>query len=218
VKSAVTLTFPQWELGVAAWIKRQSLAIAIRHAVLYVVPAFAISLLVPGRLHWLQSALLVDPSVNLGPLVFAAGVGYIAFLPHWLVAKESLAATFDRTPFEQWIDLRYRWAAHTSYEELLPDGAQPPHPSGDEDKAANDRSDDFQGEEGPSETTPPWPEVLQVSRSAPITEIKSAYRKQLKENHPDNVAMLGARIKAAAEFQSKLINAAYEEARAERQF
>lgn len=30
--------------------------------------------------------------------------------------------------------------------------------------------------------------------------------------------MLGARIRAAADFQSKLINAAYEEARAERQF
>lgn len=223
VKRAVILTFPRWESEVATWLNRQSLAIAIRQAVLYLVPAFALGLLVPGRLHSLQPVLLVDPSVNLGPLVFAAGAGYIAFLAHWFVAKESLASSFDRTPFEQWSDLRYRWSVDTRYEEFLPGGVQPPHPSGaplfDEDQAASDQAgDDYQGLKDGSEIAPPWPEVLQVSRDAPIDEIKSAYRKQLKENHPDNVAMLGAAIRAAAEFQSKLINAAYEEARTERQF
>ncbi|MCK1354644.1 J domain-containing protein [Bradyrhizobium sp. CW7] len=220
VKRAVVLTFPCWELEVAAWIKRQSLAIAIKQAVLYVVPAFALGLLVPGRLHWLQSITLVDSSVNLGPLVFAVGAGYIAFVTHWFVAKDSLASTFEREPFEQWSDLRYRWSVDTHYDEFIPDGAQP-HPSGDsffdEDRAATDRAEDDHHED-PSEATPSWPEVLQVSRDAPIAEIKSAYRKQLKENHPDNVATLGSRIRAAAESQSKLINCAYEEARAERHF
>jgi DnaJ domain len=223
VKRAVILTFPNWEWEVAAWVKRQSLAIAIKRAVLYVVPAFVLGLLVPDRLHWLQSVLLIDPSVNLGPLVFAVGAGYIAFVAHWFVAKASLASTFERAPFEQWSDLRYRWSVDTGYEEFLPDGVQAPHPSDDsifsEDKAANDYADgDFQDEGDPNEATPPWPDVLQVARDAPIGEIKSAYRKQLKENHPDNVAMLGAMIRAAAESQSKLINAAYEEARIERQF
>ncbi|QOZ80670.1 hypothetical protein XH83_27705 [Bradyrhizobium sp. CCBAU 53351] len=223
VKRAVIVTFPPWESEVARWVKRQSLAIAIRRAALYVVPAFALGLLVPGRLHWLQSVLLVDPPVNLGPLVLGVGAGYVAFLVHWLIAKESLASSLDRTPFDQWSDLRYRWSVDTGYEEFLPDGAQPPHLEGDsssdDNDAANGRTgDDYGDREDPTEAVPPWPEVLQVPRDAPIAEIKSAYRKQLKENHPDNVAMLGARIRAAAELQSKLINAAYEEARAERQF
>jgi len=63
-----------------------------------------------------------------------------------------------------------------------------------------------------------WYQVLKVDPDATIKEIKSAYHLQLKQNHPDNVATLGITIIEAAEKQTKRINAAYEEARAQKQF
>lgn len=213
VKRAVTLTFPQWEYGVATWVNRQSVAQGVKRSLIYVIPAIMLGYVLPGHARAFQSALLIDPSFNIGPFVFGIGVAYAAFVVHWLLAKEALASTFDRDPFERWSELRQMWSVDARYEDFFPDDPEANHDSGETVDPDEDMSD------APSqELTEQWYDVLQVDRNASISDIKSAYRKQLKQNHPDNVATLGAKIKEAAESQSKLINAAYETAREERDF
>ena len=53
-------------------------------------------------------------------------------------------------------------------------------------------------------------EVLGISSSAADQEVTAAYRKLIKMNHPDNVAMLDPKIRQLAEERSKAINAAHE--------
>jgi DnaJ-domain-containing protein 1 len=53
-------------------------------------------------------------------------------------------------------------------------------------------------------------EVLGVSPRASISEIKVAYRKRVKECHPDRFAMMDATARKMAEQWTKALNAAYE--------
>jgi len=57
-----------------------------------------------------------------------------------------------------------------------------------------------------------WYEILDVSPSAPMPEITSAYRTQINRYHPDKVAHLGPEIQRVAKDMTTRINAAYEEA------
>ena len=64
----------------------------------------------------------------------------------------------------------------------------------------------------------PWYEVLSVPPDATRESIKSAYREAMRTYHPDTVARLGQKLRDLAEQESKRINEAYSEARAERGF
>jgi len=65
-------------------------------------------------------------------------------------------------------------------------------------------------EEARSEHRPrTWFEVLEVSESASMLEIKDAYRKQVALYHPDRVASMGIGLRSVAEARTKEINAAY---------
>jgi len=57
-----------------------------------------------------------------------------------------------------------------------------------------------------------WFEVLEIDPDSSREEIKAAYRKLMKEYHPDKVAMLGKDLKALAESKTKEISEAYETA------
>ena len=72
---------------------------------------------------------------------------------------------------------------------------------------------------GPDRATPPpapWHEVLGVSATASLDEIRLAYRRLIGEYHPDRTGHLGETSRALAEERSKAINAAYDEARSAR--
>jgi curved DNA-binding protein CbpA len=52
-------------------------------------------------------------------------------------------------------------------------------------------------------------EILGLSPSASVVEIKTAYRKRVKECHPDLFAGMDQQAKALAERWTKALNAAY---------
>ena len=58
----------------------------------------------------------------------------------------------------------------------------------------------------------PWWFVLEVPRISTREEIARAYKRKIRDYHPDKVAQMGAEIRALAERRSKEINAAYDEA------
>jgi curved DNA-binding protein CbpA len=57
-----------------------------------------------------------------------------------------------------------------------------------------------------------WFDVLGLSPSATIEEVKEAYRVRLKQNHPDRVHGMSPLFKTLAEAETKKLNVAYEEA------
>ena len=54
-----------------------------------------------------------------------------------------------------------------------------------------------------------WFEVLGVQEIASLDEIANAYKKKIRQYHPDKVESLGPELKKLAELKSKDINAAY---------
>ena len=54
-----------------------------------------------------------------------------------------------------------------------------------------------------------WFSVLGLSPSASINEVKQAYKRQIKENHPDRVADMSPSFRRLAEAETKKLNAAY---------
>ena len=58
--------------------------------------------------------------------------------------------------------------------------------------------------------------ILELEKDATDEELRNAYRKKVKENHPDKVAHLGEEIQKAANEKLQKINAAYEKIKKER--
>jgi len=54
--------------------------------------------------------------------------------------------------------------------------------------------------------------VLGISPAATIEEVKEAYKRHVKQNHPDRVQGMSPRFRELAEIQTKKLNVAYEEA------
>lgn len=57
-----------------------------------------------------------------------------------------------------------------------------------------------------------WWEVLQVAPSASIDEIRQAWRRLMKENHPDKGGHLASETQTAMEQMARRLNDAYERA------
>ena len=55
----------------------------------------------------------------------------------------------------------------------------------------------------------PWFEVLEIPEASTREEITAAYKRQIRQYHPDRVAQLGQELRDLAERKSKQINAAY---------
>jgi DnaJ domain len=82
--------------------------------------------------------------------------------------------------------------------------------SGDEINAADSARQTPRSDEGKQE--PHWRDVLGVSPSTTVEEVKTAYKKLVKQNHPDRVSGMSDVIQKLAELQTKKINVAYEAA------
>ena len=61
-----------------------------------------------------------------------------------------------------------------------------------------------------------WYQVLEVSSVANIEDIRQAYKRKIRQYHPDKVAGLGPEFTTIAEAKAKEINEAYQKACAER--
>jgi len=57
-----------------------------------------------------------------------------------------------------------------------------------------------------------WRDVLGISHETSVEEIKTAYKKLVKQNHPDRVCGMSEAFHKLAELQTKKINVAYQEA------
>lgn len=55
-----------------------------------------------------------------------------------------------------------------------------------------------------------WHLILDVPADADRTTVVAAYRRKIRQYHPDRVATLGDELRELAEFKSKQINAAYD--------
>ena len=60
-----------------------------------------------------------------------------------------------------------------------------------------------------AQAEPMWYEVLNVSPTATIADIKTAYRELIRQYHPDKVASLGPELRDLAVRKSQAINEAY---------
>lgn len=60
--------------------------------------------------------------------------------------------------------------------------------------------------------------ILEISKQATVTEIKTAYRKMAKKYHPDKVVHLGKEHQKGAEEKFRQVQAAYEQLQKERGF
>ena len=58
-----------------------------------------------------------------------------------------------------------------------------------------------------------WYEILEVNENASMDEITNAYKKKIRQYHPDKVESLGSELKKLAEKKSKEINSAYNTAK-----
>lgn len=62
----------------------------------------------------------------------------------------------------------------------------------------------------------PWFEVLEVAPDAPLDEIRTAFKRQMRLYHPDKVSGLGVELQELATRKTQEINAAWNRAQAER--
>lgn len=68
----------------------------------------------------------------------------------------------------------------------------------------------------PAEPCRSWWEVLQVPRSASKEEVQQAWRRMIKEHHPDKAFHLSAEMQTELENETKRLNEAYEHAMKEK--
>jgi len=82
-------------------------------------------------------------------------------------------------------------------------------------REAKKRSDKPKAGEPPPEAKT-WFNVLELSETASLEQIKAAYHKKISQYHPDRVAGLGPELAVLAEARTKEINWAYEAAKRRR--
>ena len=78
--------------------------------------------------------------------------------------------------------------------------------------STSDSSRKYPYEFSEEEKSDQWFDILGVSPSASLEEIRSSYKNKISQYHPDKVSSLGAEFMTIAEKKTRQIKAAYEEA------
>lgn len=166
-----------------------------------------------------QAAWVIEPlRVVYGPAACATLVGAVVlatarmlsehhFAEHLLVeyraawsAIEQNVNIYDVTTSE----------ARIAFSQLFPDQEHPRRQS------RGQRSEEQQRERSRAPVAPPvlaWHEVLGVAEAASRDAIQAAYRKKVREYHPDLLDRAGPKVKAVAQAETTVLNAALQEAR-----
>ena len=90
------------------------------------------------------------------------------------------------------------------------DPLRPPEPAPEEDQAAFDPSQGVEANENNAADT--WFAVLGLPSAATAEDVREAYKRLIKQNHPDRVHGMAPVFRALAEAETKKINAAYRQA------
>jgi len=160
-----------------------------------------------------------------GPLLWTAGLVSFDDLAHWpafergLLLAHTMAAALAFVLMPPLYLLR-RAQLHKLNElylrKLQNFAATDPEPSADPQRGENATTrgattDEPQVAPEASQESP-WFDVLGVSSSATIDEVKQAYKALVKQNHPDRVHGMSPIFRELAEAETKKINGAYAEA------
>lgn len=161
--------------------------------------------------HVASFTLLTSLGINnfaraMGPIDFSA-TGQLAYA-NTIAAGLALLAV----PFFYFLRRCHLHSRHDLEFCIFKDLAQlPPESiSGDEFNAAENVHQTPRSDEGRQALH--WRDVLGVAHETTVEEVKTAYKKLVKQNHPDRVSGMSDAFQKLAELQTKKLNVAYHEA------
>lgn len=210
---------PAWSKPFEEWSRLRALNLAVRYSlqsiVIFYIVFGVLHTFIPGTVGWLFSlsgslaGLLIwkpfPPSVMTTAFLLTC-VGYISGVFFYYRQKDQLLKLADGARVQAWRRLERKWDPNVrDYEpfrgfDWLDDG----------DTKEEEDVRVVSGNDGSH-----WWDILGVPASATIEDVKSAYREAIKKYHSDKVAGLGQKLQVLAEEESKRINVAYAEAKAQ---
>lgn len=210
---------PAWSKPFEEWSRLRALNIAVRYSLqsIFVFYLFfgALRNFIPSAVEWLFSlsssfaGLLIwrpfPPSVMATAFLLTC-VGYISGAFFYYRQRDQLLKLVDGRKVQAWRRLERKWDPNVrDYEPFRGfDWLDNDDTTGEEESTVTPREEESH-----------WWNILGVPASATVEEVKSAYREAIKKYHSDKVAGLGQKLQALAEEESKRINAAYSEAKAQ---
>jgi hypothetical protein len=197
LRADVYASIYDWRSPFDAWRLRLAMQIALRKCWQCYVSAF-ICAAAFGRAEWssaIRDVILLDllPVRFYAPALIASSLTGILFAVLTYLRYHQLSDRIDQDYALGWEALRQKWNPDhlPNLEDIQSEGVERDHADDNERK---------------------WFDVLGVSASASLDEIKNAWHAGLKKYHPDNVERLGPKLKSLAETETKDLNAAYEAA------
>jgi hypothetical protein len=203
-----------------SWIHVNSARAVLAHSLCcycFVLPLLAAIAYDPEPLLWVLGALEVD---TFAPYAFASYTfaSWSALADRLLLAN-AITAGFVAVVMPPLYLLRSRQLHNANAPELrnlrtfaAADPAQSMSPGQRAEEVAQEAAADGPpiAPELPEDSA--WFDVLGVSASATIDDVKQAYKALVKQNHPDRVHGMSAIFRELAEAETKKINSAYAEA------
>ncbi len=202
---------PDWQTAVHLWRNRVRSKRAFKAAILFYVLGGVIALLATVLID--HTPVTVRPFLLPTlpePLFLALAVAPCTAGLAWLIARRGSPADLGEVlsseflaRYEQW-DQRWQLPRFDVQSILDDQSRDRTHSYSDEDPSDDESS------------VEPWADVLGISETASVDEIKGAWREGLKQYHPDRIQQAGPKLRALAEEETKRLNDAYARAMQQR--